>query len=470
MEPTASDFFKSFPGKYEFKALLGYGGSGYVYSAVDLHMQRPVAIKILTKRSSAVDSLRFERECRTLSQSISPHIPKIYAWGVTEDRFPFLVMELLAGSPGDKLSFSLTYDEVTELGIQICDALENLHEAGFVHRDVKPQNIMVDRDETGKVVGKLIDFGIVHALGREQSLTGTNDVLGSLDYLSPEHFTPRELDRRSDIFSLGCTLHFLITQKPPYREDSLTTLLEKIAKEERSPLPTDCPAFLRQSVSKCLKKCPAERFQNATELKLALSSRSAAAQNPELFSGRTTKSVKWLLLVILTGVCVAVIVRKTSDSSSEPSSALIAPRAAELSRKLIDAVQAKDVNTLKIVVKQTTNMSSERSLAENLINASVVLREAQALDEAYIALSTAHKLISQGRGDVKLRLRYQMEGICYKIASNQVNDSTVIEVEKMHSQCKANFRIRSAASGLLGGHSSFFENKAFSLDLAGKTI
>jgi serine/threonine protein kinase len=258
-------------GRYQIRTLLGAGGMGVVYLAIDSQLQRQVAVKVI-KLTSITNKKRFDRECQALAQIQSPHVPSVYSWGTTQTGDAYLVMEFVQGSTLEELLQSNpkpTIAQLLEIFTNVCDGLTIIHENSLVHRDIKPANIMVNNAEDDLKVW-IMDFGIVHLTDQEQQLTGTNDLIGSHGYLSPEHLTPSQIDARSDIFSLGCVIYRSLTDELPFVDDSPLVSLVKMKEGTFKPLPSQIPPFLRATIEKCLEPEPKNRFQSTQLLKMAL--------------------------------------------------------------------------------------------------------------------------------------------------------------------------------------------------------
>src|SRR5215831_14626413 len=222
---------------FEITAHLGSGGMGEVYQAADTKLGRSVAIKFLPEAFSHDKDrvARFQREARVLASLNHPNIAAIH--GVEEiDTRHFLVMELV---PGETLAErikrgALPIEEALPIAKQIVEALAEAHEKGIIHRDLKPANIKVTPDEKIKV----LDFGLAKAYEREQasvtlsnsptiSMAATNAglILGTAAYMSPEQARGKALDRRTDMWSLGCVLYEMLTGKPAFDGDDITEIL-----------------------------------------------------------------------------------------------------------------------------------------------------------------------------------------------------------------------------------------------------
>jgi eukaryotic-like serine/threonine-protein kinase len=215
-------------GPYEITATLGVGGMGEVYRARDTRLERTVAIKILSQLSSDPGRRqRFEREAKAISGLNHPNICVLHDIG-HQDGIDYLVMECVEGETLAKRleKGPLPLEQVLKYGAQIADALDKAHRAGIVHRDLKPQNIMLTA--TG---AKLLDFGLAKASSlvdlaamtvtkAESPITEQGTIVGTFQYMSPEQVEGRELDGRSDIFSLGAVLYEMVTSQRAFEGKS----------------------------------------------------------------------------------------------------------------------------------------------------------------------------------------------------------------------------------------------------------
>jgi eukaryotic-like serine/threonine-protein kinase len=268
-------------GKYRITAQIGQGGMGLVYRAVDEHLHRPVAIKFLPE-SSLGDSdrlARFQNESRALAALNHPHILTIYEVGQA-NAAPFIAMELVEGETlRDHLkSGPLRFAEAMDVGLQIARGLAAAHRKGIVHRDVKPENVMIRAD--GYV--KVLDFGLA-ALCAPTSADGSvvpnaafetvgAVVAGTPAYMSPEQIQGRPIDGRSDVFSLGVTLCEMIAGTNPFAR---TTVIETIGAIARTPAPIEpvtagLPRDVRDVLRRTLQAEASERYQTADDLVAAL--------------------------------------------------------------------------------------------------------------------------------------------------------------------------------------------------------
>jgi serine/threonine protein kinase len=231
---------------------LGAGGMGEVYRARDTRLERTVAIKILPPQLSndAVRKQRFEREAKTISSLNHPHICVLYDVG-HQDGIDYLVMECVKGETLAKRleKGPLPLDQVVKFGSQIADALDKAHRSGVVHRDLKPGNIMLT--PTG---AKLLDFGLAKpvvplttgatltaAATQTTPVTQEGTILGTIQYMSPEQIEGKELDGRSDIFSLGAVLYEMLTGQRAFQGKSQLSVASAILEKEAAPISTVKP-------------------------------------------------------------------------------------------------------------------------------------------------------------------------------------------------------------------------------------
>ena len=270
-------------GPYEILAPLGAGGMGEVYRARDVRLGRDVAVKVLRQHlsSSPESRARFEREAKIVSSLNHPHICALYDVG-REGETDFLVMELLVGETlAARLSKgALPLAEVLKHGAELADALDRAHQAGLVHRDLKPGNVMLTR-----AGAKLMDFGLARTAGpkatgagsdaptMEAPLTAQGSLLGTLPYMAPEQLDGAEADARADLWALGCVLHEMATGKRAFDGKSQASLITAIMGTHPVPvsaLSPTAPRALDRLVTACLVKDPVERMQSAHDVELQL--------------------------------------------------------------------------------------------------------------------------------------------------------------------------------------------------------
>jgi Tol biopolymer transport system component len=303
-------------GPYEVSAPLGAGGMGEVYRARDTRLERTVAIKILPAQFSSdpVRKQRFEREAKTISSLNHPHICVLYDVG-HQDGMDYLVMECVEGETlARRLEKGpLPLEQAIKLGMQIADALDKAHRSGVVHRDLKPGNIMLT-----PMGAKLLDFGLAKpteapasaaTLTAVQAVPATEEgtIVGTFQYMSPEQVEGKEVDGRSDIFSLGAVLYEMVVGKRAFEGKSQLSVASAILEKEPEPISTAkpmTPPLLEHAVKKCLAKLPDERWQSASdlasELKWIGETGSQAGEAAHVSAGRSRRErAAWLLSAAL---------------------------------------------------------------------------------------------------------------------------------------------------------------------------
>jgi serine/threonine protein kinase/Tol biopolymer transport system component len=271
-------------GPYEIVAPLGAGGMGEVYRARDTRLERAVAVKILPAQFSSdpIRKQRFEREAKTISSLNHPNICTLHDIG-SQDGVDYLVMECVEGETLAKRleKGALPVEQVLKLGAQIADALDKAHRSGVIHRDLKPGNIMLTA-----AGAKLLDFGLAKpaapltsvatmtaAATQTSPMTEQGAIVGTFQYMSPEQVEGKELDGRSDIFSLGAVLYEMLTGQRAFLGKSQLSVASAILEKEPAPISSVkpmTPESLDHAIRRCLAKDAEERWQTARDLALEL--------------------------------------------------------------------------------------------------------------------------------------------------------------------------------------------------------
>ena len=273
-------------GKYHLERLLGSGGMGSVYEALHAFTQRRVAVKMMHPHiaRSRVASERFLREARAPGSIGHTGIVEVLDGGHAEDGSLYLVMEVLHG---ETLAAALKarrmhLQEIAPIVLELLDILDAAHAAGFVHRDIKPDNVFLEHAGDAEIEVKLLDFGVAGVIAhdaleavRDPKLTRAGAVLGTPLYMSPEQALGRSVDARADLWSVGALLYQAVSGAPPYDGDSFQALVVSISTQEHVPigaLRPDLPPRVHAVIERALRKDPARRWSSAREMANALSS------------------------------------------------------------------------------------------------------------------------------------------------------------------------------------------------------
>jgi len=281
-----------FADRYQILERLGSGGMSAVFKARHLHLDQTVAIKVLHPHfhPSHKDLKRFQQEARTTSELNHANIIKVHDFAVSPEGDVYLVMELLEGA-----SLSAVLDRegflpparAVPIFLQICAGLQHAHDRAVMHRDLKPSNVMILPAQGRSEQVKLVDFGLAKMLAfdRQSDLTLTGEILGTVDYMSPEQCCGRQLDHRSDIYSLGCLMYECLSGLPPHTAETAVATFTKHVSDPAQPFMKDLlvPPALEEVVLKALRKRPDNRQQScdelASELRAALAGRAGGDQN-----------------------------------------------------------------------------------------------------------------------------------------------------------------------------------------------
>jgi serine/threonine-protein kinase len=272
--------------KYRIDGVMGTGGMGVVVAATHVELDQRVAIKFLREVSPEALA-RFQREARLLVRLKSPHVARVFDVGALDDDTPYIVMEHLDGSDLASVVTSrkkLPVEESVDYILQAMEAVAEAHALGMVHRDLKPANLFLARGAGGTTTVKVLDFGVSKILDDRASradgsprggdLTNEGMALGSPGYMSAEQMTnARDVDERSDIFSLGALLYRFVGGQTPYKGNSVVTILASIATEPLTPLRTltpDAPETFANIVERCLLQDKAARWPTVAHLANAL--------------------------------------------------------------------------------------------------------------------------------------------------------------------------------------------------------
>jgi serine/threonine protein kinase len=264
--------------RYKILGVIGEGGMGKIFRAVQVKLNREVAIKVMTSPEDEDSIRRFILESSITAKLDHPNIVQIFDFGQLQSGAMYLVMELLNGMPLENFiesNGSLGIADTVKIALQVSGALAEAHGQNIVHRDIKPENILVlDKPGIG-LMAKVIDFGLVKNLLQNTNLSATGLILGSPMYMAPEQVNSNDVDARTDIYSLGMTLYYCLTGREPYEGLGLLGILQ--AQLETLPEPAsdyapqlqECPA-IGWIIERAIEKEPAKRFQSAEQLLKAL--------------------------------------------------------------------------------------------------------------------------------------------------------------------------------------------------------
>ena len=328
--------------KYRIERVIGQGGMAVVLSAMHLHLDERVAIKLMLPQWAEDPELveRFMHEGRAATKIRSEHVVRVHDVGLVFER-PYLVMEYLEGSDLDQLIAArgkLPVETAIDYLLQACEAIAEAHVGGIIHRDLKPANLFLTHRADGSACVKVLDFGISKRMtargraGRRETLPSM--VMGSPHYMSPEQMqASHAVDERSDVWALGAILHELVAGTPPFQGETITALCAMILQDPPPPLTllrADVPGAVEAVVLRCLEKDPARRFPNVAELAAALADLgSEAAQASAVRIARVLEGAADVhhapMIAASSGAMVAMAPRRFT-----PPSRRITPNAVQL--------------------------------------------------------------------------------------------------------------------------------------------
>ena len=331
-------------GPYHLLKLIGEGGTGNVYLAIDTRLDRKVAIKILTVDfAEDVDRVsRFKQEARATSSLNHPNIVTIFEVGETEDRY-YIVTEFVEGvilreRMAAALPGGLDAKETVAIITQVLAALDAAHRAGIIHRDIKPENIIIRADGLVKV----LDFGIAK-LNAAQSAsvdhltTQTGVVIGTTAYMSPEQARGQKVDHRTDIFSVGIVLYEMLCGRKPFEGETWSDVMAAVLVKDPPPIdPAVASSALKLIVERCLEKEPDKRFQSASDLTFALQQATSTDQRERGPSAVSQSPASWhrtglviaaiIIVLLIAGIVWLTTTHTAGEQSKKP---VIAPSVSE---------------------------------------------------------------------------------------------------------------------------------------------
>jgi eukaryotic-like serine/threonine-protein kinase len=328
-------------GRYQLEEPLGHGGMASVYRARDTALGREVALKVLAENLTGDEELlkRFLREARLAARLSHPNVVSVYDVGEEEDGRPYIVMELVEGETLAERG-RVSPDEARDLALQAARGLAHAHEAGLVHRDVKPANLLLSGDGTLKIA----DFGISRA-AETTRLTQVGTVLGTAAYLAPEQALGEEVTAAADVYSLGVVLYELLTGRPPFEFESLADLAEKQRAMAIAPvreLAPEAPRALEDLVMRCLARNPSYR-PTAEELTRELGPSAPEPPTQRLPQPRVERRKLWLALAALLVVAAILLAVALADRNSSSPKPRPAPAVPSIDRGSTPQDQARNI-------------------------------------------------------------------------------------------------------------------------------
>jgi hypothetical protein len=270
-------------GRYRLERVLGSGGMGTVWHGLDLRLDRPVAVKVLSGGGLSLPKAmeRFGREARAVARLSHPNIVPVYDVGADDDD-PYLVMELIDGSTVAQLldDGPLALADVLGIGSQVCDGLTAAHVAGIVHRDIKPTNLIV----TAAGVVKICDFGVARLLDHAD-LTESAVAMGSPKYMAPEQISGDPVDARTDLYGLGCSMYAMLTGRPPFASGTPLSVAHQHVTAAPEPVTMhrpEVPPEVAALIADLLAKAPSARPPDAAavQVRIAAAADRLAAAGP----------------------------------------------------------------------------------------------------------------------------------------------------------------------------------------------
>ncbi len=400
-----------FDNRFVILESLGAGGMGTVYKSQQIGLERIVALKILN--STLVDSddseARFQREAKILSLLLHKNIASFYQYGVAEN-LPFIAMEFVSGTSLRQFlqgSGSIPWKRVCDIALQTCNALSYAHEQGIIHRDLKPENIILSGDESSPKV-TLIDFGLSKIIDPQmeelQKLTRTGDLIGSINYLSPELCKGLKPDSRADIYALGVILYEMVSGHPPFAADSPVGVVYKHSNEMPAALSStisELPVQLEQLIFKCLAKAPDDRYQTASDL---------------------SKDLQHLIVGAFNKIEIDQPIRKKTIGGRAPFLALTGLLIGAIAAASLAWKMRTTENTNTFETKKRTQLSSRlgNSSDVKLSKLFPLYRRTGRVEEANKGIAEIETLLPQlkGRRDC-LYVAYYMQGYFYNILQNR---------------------------------------------------
>jgi YVTN family beta-propeller protein len=325
---------------YQIEALLGRGGMSVVYRAVDLRLKRRVALKLLAPELAADERFRerFLRESELAASLDHSSIVPIYGAGEVDGQLYIAMRYVEGGDLKGLIRSGLEPKRALDLLVQVADALDAAHEAGLVHRDVKPGNVLLDTREHCY----LADFGLTKQVSSQSGFTATGEIVGTIDYVAPEVIEGKTLDARADLYSFGCLLYECLAGTPPFQRDSEFAVLWAHVNEPRPRLSERRPELSGQIdavLAKALAKNPDRRYESARDLVEA--ARSALPEPAPPPPRRRRRFPLAAIAIAAAALAVALPLALTGGKGGPSTKPTLSPR--------VDSVQHIDPTTNRLV-------------------------------------------------------------------------------------------------------------------------
>jgi len=356
--------------RYRVENLIGHGGMGAVYEVENVFMKKRFALKVLHVQTDS-SVRRFQMEAKAASRLDHPNLLKVHDFGLLAGQHPYLLMDLEHGVPLSAVieKSPLSYNAVLNIFRQICSGLSYAHSASVIHRDIKPSNIVVSKpDDLEHTDIVIVDFGIAKLTTNTpvaNQLTHTGELVGTPYYMSPEQCLGQTIDRRSDIYSVGCVLFECLTAAPPFTADSpfATMMMHQSATPPtlaQATMGESFPAGLQLVIDKLLEKKPEKRYQNLLDLDVDLELIKAGA--PPLLSETGTPKVSpnrklhWPMIVVgaialvMSALCAILIMNW--PKAAKPSSAFIVKNNSSVGQENIGNDKSARADLLSLESKQ----------------------------------------------------------------------------------------------------------------------
>lgn len=352
--------------EYRIESVLGEGGMARVYKAFEPKLQRYVALKFIRSDDENVRR-RLLREARAQAQIEHDHVCKIYEVGEVQGR-PYIAMQLIQGGTLQDLAKEMSLDQKILLMERVADAVQAAHRLGLVHRDIKPSNIMIERREDGTYRPFVMDFGIARDLS-DAGATATGLMMGTPAFMAPEQALgdSRAIDRRTDIFSLGATIYYVVSGQRPFPGTGMEVLI-KVVSDDPPPLKKLVPSLPEDIdiiVSKCLEKEPIRRYESARaladDLKRYLEGEPISAHRATL-GYRAVKKIRKHKTVAAIIAAASIIFLASAGFSM--FSYLRASRQVDVARELSQSVEAMDWTMRVAVMAPLHDIRKERELVQ----------------------------------------------------------------------------------------------------------